>query len=255
MCGIAGVIASPQLLPVSELSSLAAAMGERLLHRGPDDSGLWADPVAGVAFSHRRLAVLDLSPQGHQPMLSACGRFVLAFNGEIYNHRQLRTNLEAVGGAGDWRGHSDTETFLAAVVHWGVAEALTRFVGMFAFALYDRRERLLHLGRDRMGEKPLYYGWAQKTFLFASEPKAFAACRFWPGEICSEALSLYLRYGYVPAPLSIFRRSTRFSRFADYHALRDLGRPRNVPLAGHSYWSLSQTAEAGLKNPFPGDRR
>jgi asparagine synthase (glutamine-hydrolysing) len=204
MCGIAGLIQS-EGGSAEALESLARGMAGRLTHRGPDDEGIWVDPRAGVALGFRRLSILDLSPQGHQPMVSADGRSVIAFNGEIYNFAALRTELEAQGMAPGWRGHSDTEVLLAAVCAWGFAATLERLVGMFAVALWDREARVLRLARDRMGEKPLYYGWAGRTFLFASELKAFHAHPDFRPEIDRAALALYMRYACVPTPLSIYR--------------------------------------------------
>ena len=171
MCGIAGIVGKkvdPRIL---------ARMAATIVHRGPDDEGFWVDDEAGVGFAHRRLSIVDLSPAGHQPMLSADGRYVLTYNAEIYNHPELRKELEEQGAAppGGWRGHSDTETFLECVSAWGLAKTLPKIVGMFAFALWDRKERTLHLVRDRFGEKPLFYGWVGKDFVFASELKAIRA--------------------------------------------------------------------------------
>src|SRR4051794_9946210 len=172
MCGLAGFLAPG---PVNEASHLAAVMAERLVHRGPDDAGVWADPGSGVALAFRRLAIIDLSPAGHQPMVSHCGRYVIIFNGEIYNHLELRADLDRAGVGTPWRGHSDTETLLAALARWGVRRTLQRCGGMFAFALWDQEERQLVLARDRTGEKPLYYGWQNGTLVFGSELKALRA--------------------------------------------------------------------------------
>ena len=172
MCGITGFLTQTD---VGQLSAIANRMADAITHRGPDDAGVWVDADAGIALAHRRLAIVDLSPAGHQPMLSANGRYVIAFNGEIYNHLDLRRELETSGAAPSWRGHSDTETLLAALAAWGIEAALKRCVGMFAFALWDRESRSLTLARDRMGEKPLYYGWQDRTFLFGSELKALKA--------------------------------------------------------------------------------
>src|SRR5438067_1947910 len=169
MCGIAASISTKRGdQHVLEAMTIAVA------HRGTDDAGLWLDAEAGVGLGHRRLAIVDLTPAGHQPMHSADGRFVLTFNGEIYNHAELRAGLERKGAMpeGGWRGHSDTEMFIQGIVTWGLKETLRRSAGMFAFALWDRRERTLSLVRDRFGEKPLYYGWAGRDFLFGSELKA-----------------------------------------------------------------------------------
>lgn len=203
MCGIVGVWS--QAGGAGTLGRLAARMAERLAHRGPDDQGTWVDERAGLALGHRRLSILDLSPAGHQPMVSPCGRFVLSYNGEIYNHLDLRAELEEDGGAFDWRGHSDTETLLASLRHWGVTQALGRLNGMFAFALWDRSQRTLWLARDRLGEKPLYYGRCGESFLFGSELKALTVHPHWHGDVDRDALTLFMRYGYIPAPFSIYR--------------------------------------------------
>ncbi len=185
------------------VSAAVAAMAATLAARGPDDSGQWLDPAAGIALGHRRLAVLDLSPTGRQPMASACGRFVLVYNGEIYNFRSLKGELRRTGIR--FRGSSDTEVLLAGVVHWGLAGTLARADGMFALALWDREARTLYLARDRFGEKPLYYGRSGAVFLFASELKALRAHPGFSPEIDRQALAAYLRFGYVPAPWSIYR--------------------------------------------------
>src|SRR2546422_3184972 len=203
MCGISAFFDPSKRWSAGELESHALRMAAALRHRGPDDHGVWVDPDAGLALSHSRLAILDLSAEGHQPMFSACGRYVIVFNGEIYNFRDLQGDLEKSGHV--FRGHSDTEVMLAAISQWGLEAALKRFVGMFAFALWDRQERTLHLARDRMGEKPLYYGWSGAAFLFGSELKALRAHPLWQGEIDRDALALFLRHNYIPAPRSIYR--------------------------------------------------
>ena len=209
MCGLAGLVLAHGDAPDEVLRATAVRMATALHHRGPDDIGCWVDEVAGVALGHRRLAILDLSPAGRQPMRSICSRFVLAFNGEIYNHLQLRTELEMAGHALAWRGHSDTETLLAGIAAWGLEQTIQRCVGMFAIALWDRQTLTLQLARDRFGEKPLYYGWVgqggDRALVFGSELKALKA---WPGfaaPVCREALAQYLRYLYVPAPRSIYQ--------------------------------------------------
>lgn len=174
------------------VTQVGTGMARQLSHRDPDDSGSWMDREAGLALIHRRLAILDLSDADHQPMVSPCGRYGVVYNGEIYNHLDLRAELEREGGNFDWRGHSDTETLLAALRHWGVPGALRRLNGMFAFALWDREQRQLFLARDRMGEKPLYYGRSGDTFLFGSELKALSAHPNWRGEVDSDALALYM---------------------------------------------------------------
>ena len=204
MCGIAGFLNSRDGWPGERLREVARRMGRAIQHRGPDDDGLWCDEQAGVAFAHQRLAILDLSEAGHQPMQSDNGRFVICFNGEIYNHLSVRAELEALGRAPAWRGHSDTETMLAAFTCWGLEQSVRRFVGMFAFALWDRQTRTLHLCRDRLGEKPLYYGWLGRTLVFGSELKALRRHPAWHGTIDRGALALYVRHNYVPAPYSIY---------------------------------------------------
>ena len=173
MCGISGFINISRDQNHDELRAQVRRMTMCLQHRGPDDSGEWVDASHGIAFGHRRLSIIDLSPLGHQPMHSAHERYVLIFNGEIYNFRSLRAELEQLGHG--FRSHSDTEVMLVAFEQWGVHAATKRFNGMFAYALWDRSERRIYLARDRMGEKPLYYGWQGNTFMFASELKALRA--------------------------------------------------------------------------------
>ena len=206
MCGFAGFLLPSCSSPEDEMREIVSRMADTLRHRGPDDRGDWTDASAGVALGFRRLAIVDLSPNGHQPMVSASGRFVVAFNGEVYNHGALRKQLE--NGVGDeaihFRGHSDTEVMLAAFETWGVAASLARLVGMFALAVWDRQERQLYLSRDRIGEKPLYYGWIGSTFLFGSELKALRKHPQFRPTIRRETLKPYLRHGYIPTPCSIY---------------------------------------------------
>ncbi len=204
MCGIAGIMNPRGLNSTESARHALAGMVRTLSHRGPDDEGLWLDEASGIALGHRRLAVIDLSPHGRQPMHSHDGRYVIAFNGEIYNFRKMRLELEREGKAPQWRGHSDTEVLLAGISCWGLKNALQRSVGMFALALYDRTERTLYLARDRMGEKPLYYGWANGSLLFASELKALRAHPRWTGRIDKVSVALLLRHNYIPAPWSIY---------------------------------------------------
>jgi len=210
MCGFAGFFGQPG--PREDAEKLARKMAETLHLRGPDDAGSWAEEDGSVAFGFRRLAILDLSPAGHQPMISPSGRFVLVLNGEIYNHGALRTEIERSGSgakATPWRGHSDTEVLLAGFDAWGIEATVRKAVGMFAFAVWDRRLRRLTLGRDRFGEKPLYYGWLEsgrfRSFLFGSDLAAFHAHPGFEGNIDPVSLSLFFRMGYVPWPRSIFR--------------------------------------------------
>lgn len=246
MCGIAGIYhASSVSLDMGHaLKSMVAAIS----HRGPDDAGIWEKKERGIGLAHRRLSVLDLSPAGHQPMMSASSRYVITFNGEIYNHLDLRSDLEASGAAPVWRGHSDTETLLAATEAWGLEEALSRFVGMFAFALWDRNEHVLHLVRDRIGEKPLYYGWQGKAFLFASELKAMRAHPLWQGRINRDALALYMRHNYIPAPFSIYHNIYKLLPGTMLTIPADIS-PSCLP-DPQPYWSAAQVAESGVAHPL-----
>ncbi len=203
MCGLVGLIDARAGTPDEALCTLAHDMAATLTHRGPDDAGQWSDAAAGVALGFRRLAILDLSPSGHQPMVSASGRFVIVFNGEVYNHDDLRRELEAMGAT--FRGRSDTEVILAAFEAWGVVAAVPRFVGMFAIACWDRHERRLHLVRDRMGVKPLYYGRFGHTLLFGSELKALRVHPDFVARIDRDALALYFRHLAVPSPYTIYQ--------------------------------------------------
>jgi asparagine synthase (glutamine-hydrolysing) len=243
MCGIVGIL-QPRPLD-GDARGVLAVMAETLRHRGPDDGDVWLDAGAGVGLGHRRLSILDLSPAGHQPMQSADGRYVIAFNGEIYNFQSLRQDLSSRGSR--FRGHSDTEVFLEAVSQWGLEKAVGRFNGMFAFALWDRQTRTLSLGRDRLGEKPLYYGWIGGAFLCASELKALRA---WPGfkeEVDRDILALFLRYGYVPAPHCIFRGIRKLPPGTLLSVRAGETGPEPV-----SYWSLRDVAERGVADPFQG---
>ena len=202
MCGIAGFIDARGTLPRA-LAAKGSAMAASLHHRGPDDYGVWVDPAAGISLAHRRLAILDLSPAGRQPMRSSCGRLVLMYNGEIYNYAELRLELAAAGRV--FRGQSDSEVLVEACAHWGVAATLKRLNGMFAFAVWDRKTRTLYLARDRVGIKPLYWARFGDLFLFGSELKALRAHDGWAPEIDRESLRAYMRRGHVPAPYSIYR--------------------------------------------------
>jgi asparagine synthase (glutamine-hydrolysing) len=203
MCGISGYLSHKSYRSAEEMCALLQRMGRGIIARGPDDAGEWWDSDSGIGLSHRRLSVLDLSPAGHQPMDSVGQRYVLVFNGEIYNHLELRLTLENEGRSPAWRGHSDTETLLAGFAAWGVEKTVGQAVGMFAFALWDRNEQILTLGRDRMGEKPLFYGWQRGCFLFGSELKALRAHPAFEGGIDRGALALYMRHNCIPAPYSI----------------------------------------------------
>lgn len=250
MCGLAGFI-SPPCYPASVLKGFVLSMTDSIRHRGPDDLGAWADEAAGIALAHRRLSILDLSPSGHQPMASPCSRYVIAFNGEIYNHSDLRSELERTGKALSWRGHSDTETLLAGFSVWGVRATVERCIGMFAFAVWDKAERILTLGRDRMGEKPLYYGWqgngSHASFLFCSEIKALKAHPAFTAPINRDALCLLMRHNCIPAPHSIYQG---IYKLPPGHLLTvSLAKPEPELVR---YWSLAQAAAAGVAAPFKG---
>lgn len=240
MCGIAGLL-RPGGGDAADLNALATAMARRLAHRGPDAQGVWVDDASGIAFGHRRLSILDLSEAGAQPMHSDCGRFSITFNGEIYNHLDIRAELDALGASPNWRGHSDTETLLYAVRQWGIADALGKFSGMFAFGLWDARDRTLTLARDRFGEKPLHYGWIGRDFAFASELKAFSAHPDWKPQLAREALTAFMRVSYVPAPWCIWESFRKLppGSFVTVKAdaKRDLPEPSR-------YWSLAEHASA-----------
>lgn len=250
MCGFTGFLGG-SLHDLTARVATLEAMSNRILHRGPDDGDTWCDRDVLVGFGHRRLAIVDLSQAGHQPMAAPSGRYVIAYNGEIYNHLEIRAALEAAGQAPAWRGHSDTETLLAGIDAWGVEKTLQRATGMFAFALWDRQARALTLGRDRLGEKPLYFGWqgfgAARSFLFGSELKALHAHPSFDKKIDRDALALYMRHNNVGAPYSIF---AGISKLAPGHILEvSLHAPEPVVRA---YWSGAVVAADGAANPFAG---
>ena len=242
MCGLAGFLTTDGI-ERDALASIAQSMADALIHRGPDDTGVWTDETSGFAFGFRRLSIIDLSPAGHQPMISADGRYVIAFNGEIYNFAELRADLEKTGEAPQWRGHSDTEVLLAAIQVRGLARAVEQSIGMFAFALWDTRSRCLHLARDRIGEKPLYYGWAGRTFVFGSELKALRAHPQWNAEIDRGALALFMRHNCIPAPYSIYRG---VSKLLPGHALTLQWQSRQPIIK--PYWSARTVAEGGFSD-------
>lgn len=244
MCAIAGLW-SPRADPAE---AVLQAMAATMVHRGPDDGGAWIDAGTGLGLAHRRLAIVDLSPAGHQPMLSRCGRYAIAFNGEIYNHGALRAELDALpGGAIEWRGHSDTETLLAGFVRWGFEETLRRCVGMFAIALWDREAKVLQLARDRLGEKPLYFGRSGEDLVFASELKAFAALPGWAPQIDRQAVSLFMRYAYVPAPWSIYAGVWKLEPGATVR----FDAAAAEPVHGR-YWHALSAVQAARARPFAG---
>ena len=247
MCGIAGFLSS-SIGSSDEMNQLISAMAETMWRRGPDDQGVWVDEASGVAFGQRRLSIIDLSPGGHQPMVSASGRYVITFNGEIYNFAKLRKELESKQIP--WRGTSDTEVLLEAIAEWGIADAVTRCNGMFAFAVWDRDESCLWLARDRFGEKPLYFGQIGDAFGFASELKPLfllAHNRCADLDIDRESLAQLLEYQYIPAPRSIFQQ---ISKLEPGHLVAIRNGCPEVPQA---YWTLRECVETALANPFEGD--
>lgn len=251
MCGIAGFIhlgASRD-----DFSTRLWLMLQSIHHRGPDDGGVWVDESHCVTLGHRRLSILDLSPAGYQPMVSACERFVIVYNGEIYNHIELRKDLEKSNKLpiGGWRGHSDTETLLACFAAWGIEKTLQSTVGMFAFALWDKLDKSLTLARDRIGEKPLYYGWQNEVFLFGSELKSLRAHPAFRGEIDWHAASTFLHLNYIPAPSSIYQGVLKLvpGTFLQLSQANIQQRTLPTPVP---YWSLEEVAKRGLENPYTG---
>lgn len=238
MCGIAGFI-TLENMPSKSLEDIAKSMADKISYRGPDDFGVWVSSQAGIALSHRRLAIIELSDAGKQPMHSHSGRFIIAFNGEIYNHLELRSDLEKEYGFIDWRGTSDTETLLMCFDLWGISSTTKKIDGMFAFAVWDNLSQKLFLARDRLGEKPLYYGWEDSTFIFASELKAIKSNPAFKGVICRDALSLYMRYSCVPAPFSIYKNIYKLRPGNILEASND-----SKKLSIESYWSIGATVDA-----------
>ena len=245
MCGIAGFGDRPGKTE-KQLGEIAGAMAQSMYRRGPDAQVQWTSAEAGIGLSHARLSIIDLSPAGRQPMLSSCGRYVLVYNGEIYNAEKIRAELQReMGGACPaFRGHSDTEVILEACVHWGLEKTVARMIGMFAIALWDQRDRRLVLARDRLGIKPLYWGSQDDLFLFGSELKTFKQHPDWKGEVNPDALSSYLRLNYIPAPLSIFKGVQKLEP-GNILVLEQGGEPRV-----HCYWDLRKVAQDGLRDPF-----
>jgi asparagine synthase (glutamine-hydrolysing) len=246
MCGIVGYLTPGGFADAERAASTVEAMRDRIIHRGPDDAGTWLDPEAGLAFGFRRLSIMDLSPAGHQPMLSASGRYVIVFNGEIYNFAEIRAEIEAVRGAPHpWRGHSDTEILLEAVAQWGFEATLRRANGMFAMAVWDRAERTLWLGRDRIGKKPLYYGWAGDTFLFGSELKALGAHPRFDTRISAEAVNDFMQLGYTLGARTIFTGTLRLPQGGFLKLDPAAAAARSLP-EPRLYWNLRDVALAGL---------
>jgi asparagine synthase (glutamine-hydrolysing) len=242
MCGIAGFMDLERRSGSQELDALGRAMAAMLHHRGPDAEGVWSDAEAGIVLGHRRLSIVDLSAAGAQPMMSSCGGCVVSYNGEIYNAAELRPALEAKGRR--FKGHSDTEVLVEAIAEWGLRESVERVIGMFAFALWDRRTRRLSLVRDRLGIKPLYFGRQNGRVVFASELKAFAALPGWQPELNQDALAAYMRFAYVPSPHSIYRGISKL----------EPGHIATIDAAGNvetsAFWTVADAAERGKADPL-----
>ena len=245
MCGLTGFW-HPRVTDAAELAAAVEKMSLTICHRGPDDSGVFTEPAAGVALGFRRLSIIDLSELGHQPMRSASGRYSIVFNGEVYNFADLRRELEAAGAS--FRGHSDTEVILASFEQWGIADAVRRFVGMFAMAVWDARERSLSLVRDRLGIKPMYYYHEPGYLAFGSELKTISAGPCFIRELDREALGLYFRYLYVPAPRTIWRGARKL---LPGHILT-VKDPQAPPPESRAYWSVRDVAHAGASHQFAG---
>ncbi|MEX8499560.1 asparagine synthase (glutamine-hydrolyzing) [Leptothrix ochracea] len=253
MCGLTGFLSLGDIGPRLDAEALLRRMAGALRHRGPDSAGVWSDREAGIGLGHRRLAIVDVSEAGHQPMTSVSGRYVIAFNGEIYNHTQLRAELAQLGRSPAWRGHSDTETLLAGFEAWGFEATLKRAVGMFAIALWDRQERTLSLARDRMGEKPLYWGWQggvgghARTLLFGSELKALRAHPAFAAVVDRDALALLLRHNYIGAPHAIYQGIHKLEPGCWLQVSQAQPEPQI-----HAYWSALEVALKGHAEPFVG---
>jgi asparagine synthase (glutamine-hydrolysing) len=245
MCGISGFLDLSCVNSADELRSITMRMADTMRHRGPNDGGAWADADAGIALSMRRLAILDLSPTGHQPMESFRGRYIIVFNGEIYNYDDLRDELSSGTEAYQFRGNSDTEVMLAAFETWGVEQSVSRFNGMFAFAVWDRQDRSLTLGRDRFGEKPLYYCRIGRQFIFGSELKALQAHPGFSGEVDRSAVALYLRHACIPSPYSIYTNTRKLPPATLLKV--SAGDLASTP---HPYWSLNKIIHDSISSPL-----
>jgi asparagine synthase (glutamine-hydrolysing) len=241
LCGIAGFLRPPEWT-ADRLTEAARAMSTALAYRGPDSSGEWVEAESGLGFGHRRLAIIDLSPGGHQPMVSADGRWVITYNGEVFNFPDLRAELEAAGCA--FRGHSDTEVIVEGCARWGVEATAKRLIGMFAYAVWDRRERRLHLVRDRLGIKPLYWTLKDGALLFASELKALLAYPGFAPRMDREAATLYMRFGYVPSPRSIFEGVAKLLP-GTILSWEPGAAPRAEP-----FWDLAEVVAGARANPL-----
>ena len=247
MCGITGIFRD-NACANSDLGQAVADMAKAIHHRGPDSSGVWCDEQQGIALGHQRLSILDLSPAGHQPMHSVSERYTMAFNGEVYNHLSIRSELEHAGLAPSWHGHSDTETLLASFAAWGVLATLQRAVGMFAIALWDHETHQLTLARDRLGEKPLFYGWVQGAFVFGSELKALRAYPAFDNEINRDVLALFLVHCSIPAPYSIYQNI--FKLEPGCMLSLDHKQVSSRLVEPEAYWTLADVARSGLSSPI-----
>lgn len=251
MCGFLGVLGGLETSGQGDDEAILKRMADTITNRGPDDAGYWSDVEQRISFGHRRLSIVDLSLAGHQPMVSGGGRYVIAFNGEIYNHLDCRAALATTGTVTDRRGHSDTETLLAGFDAWGIQGMVERCIGMFAFAVWDKQTRTLTLGRDRLGEKPLYYGWQGQgqhaTFLFGSELKALKAHPAFDAAIDRNALCLLMRHNYIPAPYSIYQGISKLEAGCLLTVSMAQPEPRII-----RYWSAAAVAVAGCAAPFTG---
>ncbi len=266
MCGIAGFADLRKRWNGENLAAVVSDMERSLRHRGPDGHGSWVDPGLGIAFGHCRLAIIDVSEKGKQPMDSFSGRFVITYNGEVYNFREIREELLEKGVG--FNGCSDTEVVLNSIETWGLDDAIHRFNGMFAFVLFDRKERKMFLVRDRLGIKPLFYSWAEGVLMFASEVKAFRRHPLWENAIDRNVLAQYLKSGYVPAPFSIYRNTFKLwpgsvleVDLDDKHTVESFSpfpcgpegpicRTQPKP-----YWDLRNTFREGSQSPFPGSEK
>ena len=235
MCGVTGSWSSLDY----NHEAIALTMADQIVSRGPDDVGVWTAINDGLVLAHRRLSVIDLTSAGHQPMVSSCGRYVLSYNGEIYNHLDIRELLSAQLDFSEWKGHSDTETLLVAICHWGLEVALKKLNGMFAFALWDNHRKILYLARDRIGEKPMYYGTTKSTFVFGSQLKSLSVHPCWKGNIDRDALSLFMKYGYVPSPYSIYEGIQKLPP-AHFIEVSDGGNSISEPKC---YWTVDSNTE------------
>lgn len=244
MCGISGLISTE-----IKDDNIIKVMCDEMSHRGPDDDGFWIDPSQKIALGHRRLSIIDLSPEGHQPMKSVSGRYIIVFNGEIYNFKDLKRQVIQDGFPDQWRGHSDTEVLLACIEIWGVEATLKKTNGMFALALYDQEMCQLHLARDRMGEKPLYYGKIGDTFYFCSEIKSIKAACQQPLDINRDVLALYMRHGYIPAPWSIYKEIYKLQPAHWMTIAIDEIKDLSIsPAMTNPYWSIRNIAENAVIN-------